>query len=386
MTAVLEGEALDRRAGELREAAREAIASVVQPLMHEVGPHGRLDAEQMRRLYRGLAPLGYVGSTVPHEAGGAGMSYVEYGLLLEALGPAPLILAEVVPPRSVFYLGNDGQKKRWLPGLLSGDLISTAAITEPQAGSDLRGMTTTAIATGKGFRLDGAKKWIKFGGIADLMTVLAITDPEKGHRAMSRLVVERKDTPWASRELPCVGMRNFSFAEITFDKLDIPADNMLGAGGDGVEGFYRGIEASRALLGLQAAGIARAAIEIAKAYAGERHAFGRTLSRFQSVQLSLADVAARVEASRALSIKALQVLDSGRRCGREASMAKVFATETAVEACAAAMGSMGAFGLSEEAGVERHWRDAKMLTVIDGTSDIQRLIVGREEFGVPAFV
>lgn len=382
---VLEGAALEHRAAGMREAARDAIGAVVEPLLAEVGPHGRLDAGQMRRLYRGLAPLGYVGSTIPREAGGAGMSYVEYGLLLEALAPAPFILGEVVPPRSVFYLGDERQKERWLPGLLSGDLISTAAITEPQAGSDLRGMTTTAIAGEGGLRLDGAKKWIKFGGVADLMTVLAITDPAKGHRAMSRLVVERSQTPWSARELPCVGMRNFSFCEVRFEGLNVPAENMLGAGGDGVEGFYRGIEASRALLGLQAAGIARAAIDIAKVYAGQRTAFGRPLSKFQSVQLSLADVAARVEASRALSIQALQVLDSGRRCGRDASMAKVFATETAVEACAVAMSSMGAFGLSEEAGVERHWRDAKMLTVIDGTSDIQRLIVGREEFGVPAF-
>lgn len=385
MGTVLEGAALDRRTGELREAASDAIASVVVPLVAEAGPDGRLDAGQMRRLYRGLAPLGYLGSTIPRQAGGAGMSYVEYGLLLEALASAPLILGEIVPPRSVFYLGNASQQAWWLPGLLAGDLVSTAAITEPQAGSDLRGMTTTALPGPDGLRLDGSKKWIKLGGVADLLTVLAITDPKQGHRAMSRLIVLREQSPWASRELPCVGMRNFSFAQIDFDGVVVPQENLLGSGGDGVEGFYRGIEASRALLGLQAVGMARAAIEIAKTYAGRRTAFGRTLSRFQTVQVGIADCAARVEAARALSISALQVLDAGRRCGREASMAKVFATETAVEACSVAMSSMGAFGLSEEAGVERLWRDAKMLTVIDGTSDIQRLIVGREEFGVPAF-
>ena len=160
---------------------------------------------------------------------------------------------------------------------------------------------------------------------------------------------------------------------------------MLGSASAGVEGFYRGVEASRALLGLQACGLARAAIERAKVYAGERVAFGRPIGKFQAVQLALAEAASRVEAARALSIKALQILDDGRRCPREASMAKAFATETAVATCAAAMGTMGAFGLSEEAGVERLWRDAKMLTVIDGTSDIQRLIVGREELGVSAF-
>lgn len=386
MTKIIEGQELERLRGDLNERAREAVQRIVMPLAASTVEPERFSAEQMRQLYSGLAPLGYLGSTIPREAGGAGMSYVEYGLLLEALAHAPVILGEIVPPRTVFFLGSDEQKERWLPGLLSGDIVSTAAITEPQAGSDLRGMTTTVLATSDGYRLDGAKKWIKLGGVADLMTVLAISDPERGHKAMSRVVVERKHSPWTSKELPCVGMRSFSFAEVGFDAVPVPKQNMLGSGGDGVEGFYRGIEASRALLGLQAAGMARAAIDIAKSYAGERVAFGRPLAKFQATQLALADVAARVEAARALSIQALQILDNGRRCPREASMAKVFATETCVEACARAMSCMGAYGLSQEAGVERLWRDAKMLTVIDGTSDIQRLIVGREELGVPAFV
>jgi alkylation response protein AidB-like acyl-CoA dehydrogenase len=382
---VLDGSTLEKRRRELGEQAQEVVKRVVVPLSSKLLPGERLSNAQMRELYRGLAPLGYLGGTIPREAGGAGMSTLEYGLLLEALAHSPVMLSEVVPPRTVFYLGDERQRARWLPPLLAGEIISTAAITEPQAGSDLRAMRTSAERVPEGYVLRGKKAWIKFGGVADAMTVLAITDPEKGHKGASRLFVERKTSPWTVRELPCVGIRNLSFAEVTFESSLVPAENMLGSASTGVEGFYRGVEVSRALVGLQASGMARAALDRAEAYAGKRVAFGRAIGRFQAIQIALAEAASRVEAARALSIKALQILDDGRRCPREASMAKVFATETAVDACGVAMSTMGAFGLSEEAGVERCWRDAKMLTVIDGTSDIQRLIIGREELGVPAF-
>ena len=213
----LDGSALEARSAELREQAGEAVERVVVPLAAALAPGERLSNAQMRQLYRGLAPIGYLGGTIPREAGGAGMSALEYGLLLEALAHSPVMLSEVVPPRSVFFLGDERQRERWLPALLAGDMVSTAAITEPQAGSDLRAMSTTAERGPAGYTLRGAKKWIKLGGVADAMTVLAITDPEKGHKGMSRLFVEREVSPWTVRELPCVGIRSLSFAEITFD-------------------------------------------------------------------------------------------------------------------------------------------------------------------------
>jgi hypothetical protein len=181
-------------------------------------------------------------------------------------------------------------------------------------------------------------------------------------------------------------MRNLSFAELVFDEVHVPAENLLGQPGAGTEAFYRGVEASRALVGIEAVGIARRALDSAVVYARERVAFGRPIARFQAVQTALADAATEVEAGRLLCLQALWLLDEGRRCPREASMAKVFATEAAVRACHMAMDTMGAAGLAAEAGVERCWRDARMLTVIDGTSGMQRLIVGRELLGSPAFV
>lgn len=382
----METKDIENASGALREEAQERIARHVKPVADAKKPGERLSNAEMRSLYKAFAPMGYLGSTIPKEAGGAGLSYLRYGLLLEALGSSPVMLGEIVPPRSIFFLGDEAQRERWLPRLLAGDMVATAAITEPQAGSDLRSMTTSAVKTDGGYRLDGRKKWIKLGGVADAMTVLAITDPDSTPKGMSRFFVEREATPWTAVELPCIGIRNVSFAEIGFEALQLEESNLLGGGTDGVEGFYRGIEASRALIGLQAAGLAAEAIRLAKEYARERTAFGRPLAKFQAVQTRIADAAAAVEASRALSISALRVLDDGRRCPREAAMAKVFATEAAVSACMTAMSCMGAHGLSEAAGVERLLRDATMLTVIDGASDIQRLIVGREEFGVAAFV
>lgn len=379
--------ALSAQQHALQEQAAEAVQRVVVPAASAAAASGRkLSAAEMRNIYRGLAPLGYVGSTIPKDAGGAGLSYVDYGLLLEALAAGPVLLGEVVPPRTVHFLGTPDQKKRWLPGLLAGDLLSTAAITEPQAGSDLRNLQTTAVAKDNQFVVNGRKKWIKFGGISDLMTLLVVADPVKGAKAgTTRLMVERSVSPWDSKELETVGIRNLSFAELEFKNVKVPRENQLGEAGAGTEAFHRAIEASRAIVGLQAVGIAQKALDLATAYAKERFAFGRPLAKFQAIQTSLADAAAELDAARLLCLRALWVLDSGQRCPREASIAKLFATEAAVRIGHAAMDSMGAFGLAADAGVERCWRDARMLTVIDGTSGIQRLIIGREMLGVAAF-
>lgn len=376
--------ALSRKQEQLREAARDAVERIVRPLVAGVPEGGKLDAAAMRKLYRGLAPLGYLGSTIPEDAGGAGLTYLDYGLLLEALASSPVLLAEVVPPRSVHYLGNAEQRARWLPALLAGDMVGAAAITEPQAGSDLRNLQATAVRDADVFRLRGEKRWIKLGGVADAMTVLVVDHSAGG--ATSRLFVERARSPWRHEEIACVGMRNLSFAQVTFDGVGVPADNLLGSPGMASQAFLRAIEASRALVALQAAGIARHALDLAVAYAGRRHAFGRPLARFQSIQTALVEADAQVEAGRLLALSALWRLDQGERCPREASLAKVYATEAAVRACDAAMDAMGAQGLSEAAEVERCWRDARMLTVIDGTSGIQRLVAGRELLGMSAFV
>ena len=372
---------------ELQEQARAAIVEVVEPIAARVPPGGKLSLADLQELYGKLAPTGYVGSTIPKEAGGAGLSYVDYGLLLEALAAAPIILAEVVPPRSINNLGSPEQRERWLSRLLSGDIVGTAAITEPQAGSDLRNLQTTAVLEGDHYRVNGSKRWIKFGGVANFITLLVVTDPKLGAKGgTTRLFVEREVSPWADREIDCVGMKNLSFAELTFENVLVPKENQLGGAGEATGAFLREIEASRALVALQAAGLGRHALDLAARYVGQRHAFGRQLAAFQAIQTVLAEADAEIEAARLLALKALWTLDKGERCPRIASLSKFSATEAAVRASRAAMDCMGAYGLSVDAGVERCWRDAQMLTVIDGAPGIQRLVAGREILGVPAFV
>lgn len=371
----------------LQEQAAAAIGEVVVPIAARVPAGQKLALADLQELYRGLAPTGYLGSTIPKDAGGAGLTYVDYGLLLEALAPAPILLAEVVPPRSIYHLGSPEQRERWLARLLAGDIVGTAAITEPQAGSDLRNLQTTAVLEDDAFRVNGQKCWIKFGGVANFITLLVVADPEKGAKGgTTRLFVERAVSPWTHREIDSVGMRNLSFAELTFDNVKVPRQNQLGTPGAATEAFLRAIEASRAIVALQAAGIGRHALDLARNYVGERHAFGRPLARFQAIQTVLAEAEAEIEAGRWLALKALWTLDQGERCPRDASLAKFYATEAAVRAARAAMECCGAYGLSEAAGIERCWRDAQMLTVIDGAPGIQRLVAGREILGVPAFV
>ncbi|MDA8249196.1 MAG: acyl-CoA/acyl-ACP dehydrogenase [Rhodospirillales bacterium] len=377
--------ALSKAQQELRERAAEAIERVVRPVVDAV-PDGKLSADQVKQIYKGLIPLGYVGSTIPRDLGGAGLSFVDYGLLLEAFGPSPVVLAEVVPPRTIAKVGTAAQRERWLGRLLAGELLATAAITEPQAGSDTRALACAGVPGPDGYHVTGRKKWIKFGGIADLLTLMVVERAADGTSRHTRFIVERETSPWTNRELPCVGLRNLSFAELEFDGVLVPTANMMAAPGEALAAFSAGIEASRPFVGMSSVGIARHALDIACRYTRGRVAFGRPLARFQAIQLQLADAATEVAAARLLCLQALWLMDQGQRCPREASMAKAYATEAAVRACHAAMDAMGAMGLAEEAGVERCWRDARMLTVIDGTTGINRLIVGRELLGHAAFV
>src|SRR5204863_7213053 len=214
---------------DLQEAARDAVTNVIAPIAAAIPPDEKLTPAHLRTIYAELAPLGYLGSTIPNEFGGAGLSYVDYGLLLEALAAGPVVLGEIVPPRTINYLGSEAQKRRWLPKLFSGDWVSTAAITEPQAGSDMRGFKTTATLDGDAYVVNGQKRWIKLGGVSDLMTLMVV-DAKGG---LSRLVLERAVSPWASTELEAVGIRNLSFAELTFDNVRVPKENVLGDAGAG---------------------------------------------------------------------------------------------------------------------------------------------------------
>ena len=246
----------------------------------------------------------------------------------------------------------------------------------------MRGFTTTAVLQGDHYVVNGRKRWLKLGSVADVITLM-VKDENGG---LCRLLVERAVSPWHSVDIDTVGLRKMSLAEITFDDCKVPRENLLGQAGNAGEQFHRGIESSRALIGIQAVGLASHALDCAVSYAKERIAFGKPIGRFQAIQVVLADAATRLQAARLLCLNALAMLDSGVRAPRDVSMAKVFAVDTAVAVCQASMECMGAWGTAEEAEVERCWRDAAMLSAIDGTGGIQRLIIGRETLGLSAFL
>jgi alkylation response protein AidB-like acyl-CoA dehydrogenase len=378
--------ALSKAQVELQERARDAVERVVVPLVTSRPAGARLGAAEMRQIHKGLASLGYLGSTISPDHGGAGMTMVDYGLLLEAFGTSPVVLTEIVPPRLIYAVGTDEQKRRWLPPLLSGDWIGTTGITEASSGSDTRGFTTSATPVANGYRVTGRKRWILYAAIGDLCTLMTVEPDRKSKDEATRFVVERATTPWTGRDVPSVGMRNLSYGDMEFTDAFVPRENLLGKSGEALRGFGNGILSSRGFVGMNAVGIASHAIDVASRYVRERVAFGRPLAKFQAIQLALAEAAADLAAARLLCLYSLWLLDQGRPASRETSMAKFHATEAAVRACDTAMDVMGAMGLTEEAGVERCWRDVRMLTVIDGTGGIQRLIAGRELLGTQAFL
>lgn len=376
---------LTKEQKELRERANETLKNHVEPILSDYGQKKYIDRHTMTKICKALAPLGYLGSTIPKKGGGAGMDHVTYGVLLETLAKANISLGEIVPPRTVYFLGNEEQKKQFLPKLLSGDIVSTACITEPQAGSDPRGIQTTAVLSGDHYLINGCKAWVHKGSIADMATVLAITDPKKGHKGATRFIVDRSVSSFQVKDYPMIGYRIVPVSELTFNNCKVPRENMLGTPGQGLQMFYKAMEASRALIGLQAVGLAQAAIDAALPYSKNRIQFGKPIGSFQLIQEHLAEMATEVDGARLLCYRALARVDQGLQASNEAAMAKWYATEVAVKVASRAMQIMGAYGLTEEAGVERFLRDAKMLTIQDGTTEIMKLIVGRDMTGLRAF-
>ena len=340
-------------------------------------------------MMKRIAPLGYTGGLVPEEWGGGGMDIVSYGILIEELGRAwgslgIMVLVHAAGGMDLANSGTDEQKRKYLPSLVSGDVIASGAITEPDAGSSNREMQTTIVADGDYYLVNGTKTWITNGGLSDFCAVVGYTDKSKGIKGIGRIIVDGRESPFEARELPKLGFRCCPTAELAFNDCRVPKENLsMGVGYDAAMGV---LLFPRAMIGALSAGLAQVAIDEAVKYAQERSQFGRPIARFQLVQQMLAEMVVETEAVRLLGYKACQLLDKGQMCFKECSGVKFFGSETAVRVCSRAMEILGAYGISEEYPLERYFRDARTLLPPDGTNQIQRLIVGREVLGVPAFI
>ncbi|MFE2729941.1 acyl-CoA dehydrogenase family protein [Streptomyces sp. NPDC059349] len=364
------------------ETVRNFVDREVKPVVREL-EHANTYPEA---LIEQMKDLGIFGLAIPEEYGGTPVSTPCYVLITEELARGWMSLAgamggHTVVSKLLLHFGTDEQKNRYLPKMATGEIRSTMALTEPGGGSDLQAMRTVARRDGDSYIVNGGKTWITNSRRSQLIALLCKTDPaaEPKHRGVSILLAEHGPGLTVSRDLPKLGYKGVESCELTFDDCRVPADALLG----GVEGkgfgqMMKGLETGRLQVASRALGVGRAAFEDALRYAQERETFGEPIYKHQSIGNYLADMATSLTAARQLTLYAAREADAGRRVDMEAGMAKLFASETAMEIALNAVRIHGGYGYSTEFDVERYFRDAPLMIVGEGTNEIQRNIIVRQ--------
>ncbi|MFC1823655.1 acyl-CoA dehydrogenase family protein [Thermodesulfobacteriota bacterium] len=374
----------------LKDSARKLMERDVRPYLAQFPEDRPMNPDEIKGLLKKLIPLGFLGSTAPEEYGGAGLDFLTWALLMEELDPSLhlLVVLTTVPAQIVGKTENETQKKSFIPALATAEKIGFGAVTEPNVGSNAADVQTRAVLDGDHYVLNGSKMWITNGSFADLGFVLAVLDPTKGPKGLCFFIVDKEVSPFEAKAIPILGddPRIPAVGEMVFDNCRVPRENLLGVPGEGLKETMKAFEIGRCLMALCSATYARRAIEAAIRYAKERTQFGKPIGQFQLVQAMIADMAALTDASRLLAFRAISMHSQGKRCAREASTAKFYATEAAVKVTSMAIQIHGAYGLSPEYPVERLFRGARVMTIPDGTTQLQKLIAGQELLGMQAFV
>jgi alkylation response protein AidB-like acyl-CoA dehydrogenase len=365
----------------LRRSIREFAESEIKPHVREWDDAQHFPSELMPKL----ADLGVMGIQFPTEFGGAAMSAVDYCICIEEL-------ARVDPSISLSVAAHNGlgaahismfaspeQKARYLTPLARGEKLAAWGLTEPSSGSDAAAMRTTAVRDGDGWVLNGSKMFITHGASGDTMVVMAVTDKSKGSKGISAFIVER-GTPGlvAGKKEDKLGMRASETTEVIFQNCRVPAGQLIGEEGQGFIQTLQVLDAGRIGIAALSVGLAQGAYEAARSYAFERKQFGRHIGTFQSIRWKLVDNAARVEAARLLTYRAAWLKDQGRRMTLESSMAKLYSSEIAVRAAEDAVQIHGGYGFVKDYPAEKFFRDVKLTTIGEGTSEVQRLVIARQ--------
>jgi alkylation response protein AidB-like acyl-CoA dehydrogenase len=374
----------------VRNLAREFAEREVAPYAAENDRLERFPAEIIRKM----APLGFLAGPIPAEYGGMGLDFIAYALLTEEIGRADSSVRTTLSVHvslvqlTLLRWASDAQKEKYLPALARGDYLGCFALTEPNAGSDPAGMQTTAVRDGDYWVLNGTKTWISNGGVAGLAIVFAQTDRSKGHRGIAAFLVERDSTPgFTAREIKGkLGLRASNTAEILLENCRVPAENLLGEVGQGMRIALSALDNGRYSVAAGCVGIIQGCIDISVKYAQTRYQFGRPIGSFQLVQEMIADMVVDYEAARYLVYRAGHLKNKGVRNTRETSIAKLFASEAAIRAANNAIQIHGGYGYSRDVPAERYWRDARVAAIYEGTTQIQKLIIGRETLGINAIV
>src|SRR5271163_698978 len=366
---------------QLRKEIRDFAAREIAPNVMRWDEASEFPHEVVKKL----GEMGLMGVIFPVELGGSGLGYVDYALAVEELSAVDGSIGIIVASHNslctnhIFVAGNEEQKRKYIPLLASGKWLGAWGLTEPGSGSDAGSARTSAVRKGNCWVLNGNKTFITNGHYADVSVIIAVTDKGQGTRGLSAFVVE-KGTPGfrAGKKENKLGLRASDTSELIFEDCEIPAENLLGAEGQGFVDSMRILDGGRVSIAALSLGMAEGAYEAARNYVKQRHQFGKAISEFQGIQWKLADMATQLDAARLLTQRAAVLKDAGQRVTRESSMAKLFASEVAVRICDEAVQLHGGYGFIKDYPAEKFYRDVKLCTIGEGTSEIQRMVIGRE--------
>lgn len=364
-----------------RSAVREFAQNEIAPVAREYDEAEKFPREQLA----GLAELGLLGMIIPEEYGGAGFDTVSYALALEEIAQADSSVAVIVSVTNsvccypILSFGTEEQKQKYLVPLAKGEKLGAFCLSEPQAGSDATNQKTKAVENGDSYILNGTKSWVTNGGEADVYLTMAATGETDGRREITAFLVEGAAEGLAVSSVEHkMGQRASQTCEMSYTDVKVPKENRLGELGAGMRVAFSSLDNGRIGIAALSVGIAQAALDAAKNYAKDRTAFGKPIAEFQAVQHKLADMATAVEAARLLTLRAASMKDAGhKQTGSFASMAKLFASETANRVCAEAVQIHGGNGFSRHYAVEKYYRDARITTIYEGTSEMQRIVISR---------
>jgi butyryl-CoA dehydrogenase len=362
----------------LQKSVRDFAEAEVKPHAREIDETGRFPLD----IFRKAADLGLTGVAIPEADGGAGMDHISYAIVIEEISRVSASTGVILSVQNSLYcdpihrFGTPEQKKKFLVPFARGEKIGCYALTEPQAGSNAAALTTKAVLKGDRYIVNGTKAWITNGGAADAAVVYVNTQPEKGEKGITALVIEKGTLGFAvGKEEKKLGIHGSACTELVFTDCAVPASNRIGSEGEGYKVALSTLDGGRIGIAAQAIGIAQGAFEAALAYAQQRQAFGHPISDFQAIQFMLADMSTEIEAARLLARRAAWKQDSGARFTMEASIAKLFASEMSTRVAHKAIQIHGGNGYSSEYPVERAYRDARITEIYEGTSEIQRLVI-----------
>jgi alkylation response protein AidB-like acyl-CoA dehydrogenase len=366
---------------QLQKMVREFAEREIAPHVREWDDASRFPLETIKELGR----LGLMGTLFPTEYGGAGMGYIEYVLAIEELsridGSVGIIVAAHTSLCSnhIFVAGSEDQKRRYIPKLASGEFIGAWGLTEPGSGSDAGGARCSAVRTGNKWVLNGSKTFCTNGAYADVVVVLAVTDKTAGTHGLSAFVIE-KGTPGFKhgKKEDKLGLRASDTSELIFEDCEIPCCHLVGKEGDGFIDAMRVLDGGRISIAALGLGMAQGAYECALNYSQERQQFGKAISEFQAIQWKLADMATEIDAGRLLTMRAASMKDRGQKTTLESSMAKLYTGEVAVRAANESVQIHGGYGFTKDYPAEKFYRDVKLCTIGEGTSEIQRLVIARQ--------